>query len=95
MPLSVLLGVVVAAAAGDKSGLATRVRQDLEAFRARPGLVALSRRLEQILDGDRDPGLATGLSPVDSAIVTTVLTHLRAASPERMTLPWLSAGLHL
>ena len=65
MPLSVLLGMVVAAATGgDKSGAATRARQQLEAFGSHPGLVALSRRLERIIDGDHDTRLSADLDPV-------------------------------
>jgi tetratricopeptide (TPR) repeat protein len=79
MPLSILLAMVVAAAAGDKSGVGTRVRHKLEEFRAHPGLVALSRRLERIIDGDRDTRMSHDLDPLDRAIVTTVLTHIRAA----------------
>jgi hypothetical protein len=79
MPLSVLLGMVVAAATGEKSGATTRVRKNLEEFRGHPGLVALSRRLERIIDGDRDTRLSADLDPLDSAIVTTVLTHIREA----------------
>ena len=91
MPLSVLLAMVVAAASGEKSGVAARVRKNLEEFRAHRDLVALSRRLERIIDGDRDTHLSADLDPVDRAIVTTVLTHLRAGSIERMPLPWSPA----
>jgi len=94
MPLSGLLGMVVAAAIGDTSGLATRVRRSLEALRGHPGLVALSRMLEQIIDGDRDTRLSADLGPVDSAIVTTVLTHIGAASTQRMTLPQFPSPPH-
>jgi hypothetical protein len=87
MPLSGLLGAVVAAAIGDKSGLATRVRKNLEELRGHPGLAALSRRLEQVLDGDRDNRLSADLDPLDRAIVTTVLTHIRAGSATGMSLP--------
>ena len=86
MPLSVLLGMVVAAATGgDKSGAATRARQQLEAFGSHPGLVALSRRLERIIDGDHDTRLSADLDPVDRAIVTTVLTHIRVAEQSAPT----------
>ena len=82
----ILLAMVVAAATGgDKSGVATRARQKLEEFRSPPGLVALSRRLERIIDGDRDTRLSADLDPLDSAIVTTVPTHIRWAEQSAPT----------
>ena len=66
MPLSVLLALVVAAATGgDKSGAATRARQQLEAFGSHRGLVALSRRLERIMTGTAIPA-----SPPTSVLST-------------------------
>ena len=70
------LADVVAGARGDEAA-AARTRQVIEEAAKEPGLSALADVFGRILDGDRDPGLGTGLDdPTERAVVATVLEHI-------------------
>jgi tetratricopeptide (TPR) repeat protein len=74
IPVRWLLGGMVAAARGDATA-AQPARQGLDELAA--DHAALAEALGRLLDGDRDPGLATGLThPTEGAIVATVLRHV-------------------
>jgi hypothetical protein len=45
-------------------------------------LAPLAAALGRIVDGERDPSLADGLDQVDSAVVTTILSHLAAPASD-------------
>ncbi len=81
LPMSGLLGDVVAGAAGEQDA-AGRARQYLESPNAKPALAGV---LTRILDGERDPALAAELAdPTYQAIVATVLHHLGVHEPPRL-----------
>ncbi len=70
------LADIVAGARGDEEA-AARARQYTEEMAADPGLAALAAAVGRILDGDRDPGLVSGLDdPTSRAVVETVLYHI-------------------
>ena len=74
-----LLGDVVAAGHGDTAA-AERARLDLPTLAAQPDWAALSRVLDRILTGDRDPGLtATLADATHRAVVATVLHYIGAS----------------
>jgi hypothetical protein len=73
--LSAVADAVAAAARGDHDA-----RQALQPILAEMAASeewqALSRVLQRILDGERDPALTEGLEPTDTAVVTSVLSVL-------------------
>jgi tetratricopeptide (TPR) repeat protein len=83
MGLGPVLGNVTAAARGDNAA-AQQARQDLDALAEQSELGDLTGALDQILGGNRDPGLASTLDdPTERAVVTCVLEHIGVqAEPE-------------
>jgi len=80
IPIRWILGTIVAVARGN-TAVEQETRQSLDHLAA--DHAALAGALGQILDGDRDPSLATSLTyPADQAIVATVLQHLPARAEE-------------
>jgi hypothetical protein len=73
--LTALIGGVVGAAYGDQDA-AREVTDTLTNLGDDSDWAPLASTLRRILAGDRASGLADGLDPVDSAVVTTVLSHL-------------------
>jgi tetratricopeptide (TPR) repeat protein len=72
-----LMGHIVKAVAGSSGASAATAREKLDDLLTNPGDAPLARALEQILGGDRDPGLASKLDdPADRAIVATVLHYI-------------------
>ena len=70
------LADVVAGARGDETA-AERARESIKKVAEVPDLQALTGIFRRILDGERDPGLGTGLDdPTDRAVVATVLEHI-------------------
>lgn len=70
------LASVVAGARGDKAA-AARAHGIIKEASEDPELSALAGVFGRILDGERDPGLGTGLDdPTDRAVVATVLYHI-------------------
>ena len=75
LPLTPLIGAVVNAAYGDQDA-ARQVSDTLTDLGDDSDWAPLASALRRILAGDRAPGLADGLDPVFSAVVTTILSHL-------------------
>ena len=80
LPLTPLISTVVNAAYGAQDA-ARQVTNMLTEMGNNSDWAPLASTLRRILDGDRAPSLAGGLDPVDSAAVTTILSHLPAAPP--------------
>ena len=75
LPLTPLISTVVNAAYGAQDA-ARQVTDMLTEMGNNSDWAPLASTLRRILDGDRAPSLAGGLDPVDSAAVTTILSHL-------------------
>ena len=75
------LDYIVATARGDIRSKSDALRQTVEL--ANRGLTQLSSALRRIIEGERGPELAADLtSPVDRAVVATVLYHINANDKE-------------
>lgn len=78
-----LADLVFAAALGDAT-IADRARRNLTIMRGDRDRAALAAVFSQILDGDRDPGLAGGFAdPLDRVAVETVLHYIPLLIAER------------